>query len=121
MNLNRLADSFSVEILMYHDYPDKAVQRRRVKLADVHVFLDCLNPSHAVDFFLLTLSKPLGVQSDTVLQRRLLGLLLLKNRIERVLVQFPGNHILVKPSDHSFKLTYPLVVIRNAPLDDLTL
>ena len=120
VNLNRLADSFSVEILMYHDYPDKAVQRRRVKLADVHVFLDCLNPSHAVDFFLLPFSQPLGLLSDPVLQRRLFCLLLFKNLIERVLVQLPGNHILVKPPDHSFKLTYPLVVIRNAPLDDLT-
>ena len=110
MNLNRLTDSLAVQILMDHDYPDKAVQRRRVKLADVRVFLDRLNPSHIVDLFLLTLSKPLGIQSDTVLQRRLFGLLLLKNRVERVLVQFPGNHILVKPSDHSFKLTYPFVV-----------
>ena len=121
MNLNRLPHSLAVQILMDHDHPDKAVQYRRVKLADVRVFLDCFNPPHAVDFFLLTLSKPLGIQSDTVLQCRLLGLLLLKNRVERVLVQLPGNHILVKPSDHSFKLAYPLVVIRNAPLNDLTL
>ena len=110
MNLNRLADSLAIQILMDHNYPDKAVQRCRVKLADVRVFLDCFNPSHAVDFFLLTLSQPLGIQSDTVLQRRLFGLLLLKNRIECVFVQLPGNHILVKPSDHSFKLTYPFVV-----------
>ena len=80
MNLNRLTDSLAVQILMDHDYPDKAVQRRCVKLADVCVFLDRLNPSYAVDLFLLTLSQPFGIQSDTVLQRRLFSLLLLKSR-----------------------------------------